>query len=228
MPIVRGKWGLSASALKYLACLLMLIDHMGLLLWPQCIVLRDIGRLSFPIFAFMLANGYRHTSNYWKYLLRLVLFAIGFQWFYALIVNPDTLNIFATLALGLLAIGAGDQLRQRLQGAAGEVACLLVGVLFCLIGCFLCVDYFWYGIALIYTAWLFFDKLSAMAIAWMLLTFAYAWPIDWHQGSQIFAILALIPIFLYNGQRGHSNRWFFYLFYCAHLLVLYLVQVWLF
>ena len=89
MKACQGKCGLSATALKYLACLFMLIDHIGLLLFPQIVVLRDIGRLAFPLFAFMLANGYRHTSNYWHYLLRLSLFAAGFQWFF-----PQLLKYF--------------------------------------------------------------------------------------------------------------------------------------
>ena len=222
-----GKVGLSANALKYLSCLFMLIDHIGLLFYPSSVVLRDIGRLAFPIFAFMLANGYRHTSNYWRYLLRLVLFAAGFQWFFARIVSPNYLNIFATLALGLIAIRIGDELCQRLEGVGGQAACLLVGVLFCLLGDWISVDYVWYGIALIYTAWLFFDKLPAMALAWLLLTLAYAWPIDLLRMSQIFALVSLLPISLYNGQPGRGNRWFFYIFYCAHLIILYLLKLWL-
>ena len=228
MKALGGKCGLSATALKYLACLFMLIDHIGLLLFPQIVVLRDIGRLSFPLFAFMLANGYRHTSNYWRYLLRLVVFAAGFQWFFALIVSPNYLNIFATMAVGLIAIRLGDEARKRLDGSYGQVACLASGVLFCVIGELIKVDYYWYGIALIYTAWLFFDKLPALAMVWFLVTLAFAWPINLLRMSQIFALLALVPISWYNGQRGRGNRWFFYIFYCAHLIILYLIKLWWF
>ncbi len=228
MWAVGGGRGLSAAALKYLACLSMLLDHIGLLLFPQSVLLRDLGRLAFPIFAFMLANGYLHTANYWRYLLRLVLFAAGFQWFFAWIVSPHYLNIFATLALSLIAIRCGDELRRRLPQAAGQAACLAVGALFCLIGELIQVDYYWYGVALSYTAWLFFDQPKLLALAWLLLTLAVSWPIDLTQMSQIFALAALLPLGLYNGERGRGGRWFFYIFYCAHLLVLYLLQLWLF
>ena len=68
---------------------------------------------------------------------------------------------------------------------------------------------------------------AAGALAWLLLTLAYAWPIDLLRMSQIFALVSLLPISLYNGQPGRGNRWFFYIFYCAHLIILYLLKLWL-
>ena len=113
MALIPPK-GLNASALKYLACLFMLIDHIGFFLFPQYLIFRCIGRLVFPIFAFMISNGFSHTSDTKKYFIRLALFAVGFQWFYSQMLQTNSLNIFATLALGLAAIWFADFLKKRI------------------------------------------------------------------------------------------------------------------
>lgn len=222
--------GLSAASLKYLACFFMLIDHIGFMLLPQYFFLRGIGRLAFPIFAFMIANGYRHTSNPAKYLLRLAVFAIGFQWFYAQIMHTNNLSIFATLALGLLAIWLADMARQRLSNKyLGFALALLIGAAFSFIGNWIGVDYSWYGVAMVFTAWLFYERFSILAVSWLALNIAYIWPLSFSSiHIQIYSMLALIPIFFYNDRPGKSNRWFFYIFYCAHLGILYLLQQFVF
>ena len=229
MPdLTRGK-GLNASGLKYLACLFMLIDHIGVLLLPQYIILRCIGRLAFPIFAFMIANGYVHTSNPKRYLLRLALFAGGVQWFYAQILSVQTINIFATLALGLAAIWLADVLQKRLANRIVSVCGgIVVAAFICVIGEVINVDYGWYGVALIYTAWLFFRHPAGMLLAWGAVNAAFVWIMGLGMILQSLSLLALIPISFYNGERGKSSRWFFYIFYPAHLIALYLIRIWLF
>ncbi|NLF79696.1 MAG: hypothetical protein GX572_00725 [Clostridia bacterium] len=226
----KRKFGLNASAIKYLACLFMLLDHIGMLLLPDCLALRGVGRLAFPLFAFMIANGYRHTSAPRRYLLRLILFAVGFQWLCSRIVAPGTLNIFATLALGLAAIWLADiLLRQISHPVWARLSALLTTALIALLAQLIHCDYGWYGIALIFSSWLFFNGHSRLSLAWLLLTAAYSWDLGWPFGGlQMMALLALPLIYIYNGARGNSPRWFFYVFYPAHLFLLYAIGLWLF
>ena len=67
---------INASVLKWIAVITMLIDHVGVVFFPEYSIIRWIGRISFPLFAFLICEGYRHTSNIWKYFLRLGIFAI--------------------------------------------------------------------------------------------------------------------------------------------------------
>src|SRR6056297_2543004 len=91
--------------LKLIAITTMLIDHIGAVLFPEIIVFRIIGRLAFPLFAFLLTEGYRHTSNLKSYLIRLGVFALISQYpFWEAFGYDAGLNIFFTLTLGLIAI----------------------------------------------------------------------------------------------------------------------------
>lgn len=222
--------GLNASAIKYLACLFMLLDHIGMMLLPECLALRGVGRLAFPLFAFMIANGYRHTADPRRYLLRLILFAVGFQWLYSRIVVPGTLNIFATLALGLAAVWLADILLHKISHPGwARLSALLTTALAALLAQLIHCDYGWYGVALIFASWLFFTSFSRLACAWLLLTAAYSWGLGWPFGGlQMLALLALPLVYGYNGERGNSPRWFFYIFYPAHLLLLHLIWLGLF
>ncbi|WP_291632823.1 TraX family protein [Clostridium sp.] len=118
---------MTTSMLKIIAILLMLIDHIGAALFPKVIVLRMIGRLSFPIFAYLIAIGYSKTNSFSKYLYRLMIFAVISQIPFSLAFSENIsirnfsdfiiffvgspyahLNIFFTLAIGLIAIHIWD------------------------------------------------------------------------------------------------------------------------
>ena len=93
--------------LKMLAVISMSIDHTGAVLMPDCIWLRIIGRLAFPIYCFLLVQGFRNTSNIKKYIGRLALFAVVSEIpfnlaFYGTIIAEEFRNVFFTLLLGLL------------------------------------------------------------------------------------------------------------------------------
>ena len=223
--MLQGGKGLSASALKYLACLFMLIDHIGYLLFPQAEILRIIGRPAFPIFAFMIANGYLHTKSPGRYLLRLAVFAAAFQWFYAYMMDDDRLSVLFTLATGLAAIWLADTLDKKIGGRALSYGCQLAIMAAAAVGAELAdMEYGWYGVALICTAWLFFDRVQLLAIVWALLTGVFVFAFDgWI--LQLFAVLTPALLCFYNGKPGSGGKWFFYIFYAAHIAVLYLINV---
>ena len=207
----------------------MLIDHIGFFLFPEQNIWRIIGRLAFPIFAYMIANGYQHTSDPKKYFLRLALFGIGFQWFFAKMVNPQLLNIFITLALGLAAIWLADTLQKKINNRyLGQILGLIIAASIAWLADWLNVDYNWYSVALIYTAWLFYQRLAFMSLSWVVINIGYAIANGGAGISiQIFSLLALIVIGFYNHRPGKSNRWFFYVFYPLHLGLLFLLAQWL-
>lgn len=222
---------MNSFQLKVLALITMAIDHTGAVLFPQTEILRIIGRISFPIFCFLIAQGYKHTSNVKKYLLRLLAFAFLSEIPFDLAFGHKFLefsdqNVFFTLFLGLLAIFMLDRFRSQpyigLPAAAG----------LCAVAEVLNTDYGWYGVALI-LAFYILDK--QRGLAWVLLgilTFVKcsvsAFLLGYGMGSfiQIFALLAIFPLSTYNGKKGeYSLKGLFYGFYPVHLLLLYFISV---
>ena len=209
--------GFTANQIKLLACAFMLVDHIGYLLLPQYLFLRIIGRLSFPLFAFMIANGYRHSANAKKYLLRLAIFALCYQPVFAYCIPGGHWNIFATLFFGLCAIVIWEETKKRRLlwlGALG-VGALSVGAYF------LPLDYGAYGVLLIFTAHLGFANHERLCWLWLAVNFLTLLPFMGISSLQVCAVFSLVFLFLYNGKRGKGNRWFFYLFYCLHIPALY-------
>lgn len=210
--------GINTFTLKWIAIIAMLVDHIGAMLFPEQQVLRIIGRLAFPIFAYTLTEGFIHTGDVKKYFLRLGVFALLSEVPYDLafgkgIVDWNMQNIFFTLFLGLLML----VLITRVTSIYMQVLIVIaMGILSELIH----VDYGTIGIL---TIWLFYylrDKKlpKYTAVSLLMLT---------TQGIQMFAILALIPIGLHNGKRGPKMKYVFYLFYPLHLLALYLIRLWM-
>ena len=120
--------GLDGGALKLLAAALMLIDHVGAILLPEMVILRCIGRLAFPIFAFFIAEGYAHTRSFGKYLLRMAIWAavseIPFNLEFGHFFVPGRQNVLLTFCLALLTLRGLDRLRRE-PGAAGYAGAAL-------------------------------------------------------------------------------------------------------
>lgn len=222
--------GLSGTALKLFACVTMLIDHIG----ASCIeagvgtaancpvsllkmdpILRLIGRLAFPIFCFLLVEGFLHTHDVKQYLRRLLLFGavseIPFDMaFFRMPFYGGHQNVYWTLALGVIAMAAMQRSqdaagRLTWQGGAAAVACALAAEL-------AATDYGAIGVALIAALYLTRKSRTQQSIL--------------GAGMMLFertAPLAFVLTWLYNGQRGRCPqwaKWAFYLFYPVHLMVL--------
>lgn len=211
---------LSQESLKLIACITMLIDHIGAIFVPTWPFFRIIGRISFPIFCFLLVEGFHHTKNARKYGLRLLLSAVISEVIFDLAFygQPtwDASSVMVTLFLGFCVL----QIIQSKQNIVIKVICAL---LFALAGGMLHSDYGVYGILLIFL----FDltrKLpnkKVIQLAVMILLF-------YHMGGiAIYAAFSIIPISLYSAQKKTYNKaiqWTFYLFYPVHLFVLYLIK----
>lgn len=234
--------GLTANSLRLIAIVLMLLDHMWATVVPGNLWMTCVGRLAFPIFAFQTAEGFFHTSNIKKYALRLLMFGLvseipfnllqGSSVFY-----PFHQNVMFTLLLGLLAVSGLEKARRERTAKAMALG-LLAALGCCLLGAVGFVDYGAMGVftvVLFYLlrgfrgAWL--GQLAAMILlnivlfkGQCLLLPLFGWVLEFP--VQGFAVLALIPIWLYNGKKGRSSKalqYGAYAFYPAHILILYLI-----
>ena len=211
---------LSGSALKIIAVLSMVADHCAYYLmdgntWAYE-VMRCFGRIAFPVFAFLVAEGFAHTRNRMRYFLSLLLFAaISEVPWYLLNGAYGTHNVMFTLALGVAALAVFERLQKH--GALAIAAILLVALSAEISG----LDYGWHGIVEILVFHLFRSKKYCQSTR--LLQLAFAFPFMSHYGI-IGALLACFIIFLYNGTRGiiHGKvaKYGFYAIYPVHLIII--------
>lgn len=224
------KWGFSGSTLKIIAIVTMLIDHIGASIletymefypeWRMCYyILRLIGRVAFPIFIFLLIEGFHYTSNRWKYAKNLLIFGflseIPFDLaFFGTVFYWGYQNVMFTLLLGFIAIWIDDKVKgENLWYIKSGLCFLICGV----IAKFGHTDYGFFGVLAIYTLYQVRKYKGAFNITGILL---FAW--------EITAPIAFLFTSLYNGKRGLSLKYFFYLFYPVHLLLLGLVRLYFF
>lgn len=210
----------SSSVLKMIAVVTMFIDHFGyaLVYWsdsriPYYQLCRDIGRIAFPIYCFLLVEGFFHTKSRLRYARNLLLFCILSEIPFNLFLGarlrlPGNQNVFFTLLLGLLAIWAMEELRKKhlLLMILPAAACMAAAYL-------LHTDYDFKGVLLIVIFYLLRDYPLPRFICGALCLY---W--EWK------AIFAWIPITMYNNERGWMKgpvlKYLFYVFYPAHLLLL--------
>ena len=216
----RPGFSLSGTALKRIACLSMLLDHIGASLLENglfrcsAIAPRLVGRLAFPIYCFLLVEGFLHTHDFKKYALRMLGFALisegPFDWAFFSGVYWGHQNVYFTLLLGLLAMKALDTSQTpegmpALKGILGAAACFLAAAL-------LHCDYDVLGLALILALYMTRKDKRAQCIAGAV--FSLFEPV---------APLAFGLVWFYSGERGGSSKleqWAFYWFYPAHIFVL--------
>lgn len=224
--------GLDGGALKGIAAALMLTDHVGAILLPEVPVLRCVGRLAFPIFAFFIAEGYAHTRDFGRYFRRLAILAvvseIPFNLENGAVFDPARQNVLFTFCLALLTL-RGLEALGRERGFGRWAGCGLVLAAGFAAGELLGTDYGGWGVVTV--ALLYLCRDGKYAKLWLLLAMAavnglgmgsLTMPVFGEEMPiQIFAVAALPVIWLYNGQAGPKGlRRAFYVFYPAHLLVL--------
>lgn len=222
-----SKGGLNGAALKWLAILTMTIDHIGVgllaSLAPNSIfgsptvylLTRLIGRLAFPIFVFLIIQGYQHTSNLRSYLTRLFLFALVSEVPFDLMVSNQVLdfnhqNIFFTLFIGVTGLAMLEYYEMKNRAILKFL--VMIGAL--LLAEILKTDYGLYGVLFIIGVGIFRDQKIWQTFFGVVMGFAQA----------LTASLAFLPIWFYNGERGRQNKWFFYIYYPAHLFIIFIIR----
>lgn len=256
------KRGMTGYALKWVAIISMLIDHIGYVLLSPVLVESGIysvsnlspayikglfeqgsigwvylayllmrtviGRVAFPIFCFLLTEGFLHTGNKKKYAGRLFLFCflseVPFDLvFFGQVWYPERQNVFITLLIGYLCIWWLDILEKKAYEKASDhqmaiPAVILVMAISALLACALAdglqSDYGYKGILAILALYI---CRRDRKVQLLMCGITFLW--------EPTALLALIPMGMYNGKKGKGFKYFFYLFYPLHLLALYAIKM---
>ena len=214
--------GFTGNQLKVIAMISMTLDHIGLLLLPRWTVLRILGRLAMPIYAYMIAEGCRHTRDRKTYFLRLAGLAALCQAVYFFAMGSVYMCILVTFSLSVALIGAVENFQKKRDRVSQVLAFVTLLAVF-----FLCValpellpgtdygiDYGIAGVLLPVLVYFGAEKTKYLTAGLILLGFGYG-------GIQWWALASVPLLGMYNGQRGERKlgKWF-YLYYPAHLVVL--------
>lgn len=223
--------GISSFSLKIAAIIGMTMNHAAYIFgdalpfWARCVLFAG-GGLTFPIMAFLLVEGYHHTSNITRYASRLGMFALVSQIPYGLFLAAN-LNVLFTLLIGLGVLWLDDHARNRAFFWSGLAAGAVLS---------LACDWGFLGIIMIYLFKNLRDERTAIVAPVGIAIFATGLPQlaelvaaaptgDW--SALPFALYPLIGCSLtipllssYNGERGRPMKWFFYAYYPAHIAVL--------
>lgn len=251
---------LNAAQLKWIAVVLMTLDHMGAFILEPLLksgylagtwrmldtLLRALGRPAFPIFCFLISEGFRHTHDRRAYCLRLGVFALIAEPFFDFGITGkwfdlEYQSVFITLLLGLLTLWCLERFRGRI---VVQLACVAV---FCVINQLLNADYGLLGIAMIAAigCWrdenpeLFFVRLLAVMLFGSLAKYCLMGYVNMGIAfldrfsvmldlalNQCIGVLAVPLFWRYNGKKGRAgNKYFFYIYYPAHIFLLGLVRV---
>ncbi|MBR2928506.1 MAG: conjugal transfer protein TraX [Oscillospiraceae bacterium] len=235
----------TSAMLHIMAMAFMLCDHLWGTIVPGNDWLTCIGRIAFPIFAFMLVEGYFHTKDLKKYVKRLLLFAIiselpfnlalGSRWIY-----PIHQNVLWSFLISIALIHWNE--RTKAKGVLWKqiAVCVASIVIACAAGLLTFVDFYHAGILTVLVFYFFrgnawWQRAAQLVFLWYINTevlggFGYELTLfgeSFFLHRQSFALLALIPIWLYRGRQGYKSKpfqYFCYAFYPAHLLILGLLK----
>ncbi len=233
----------TANGLKMLAMVTMFLDHLGKTLLRDQEWMTYIGRIAFPIFAFLVAEGYDHTKDFKVYMRRMIIYAliseIPYDLFFGAPINLGRQNVLFTFIIALFIIRTIDIAfqKKRWMGCFFGIAGTFAGYWLAFI---INSDYMGHGVLSVVCFWVF----GKLRFGWILQLISTVY-INWFMiagisftvmlGSyelwipvQAFAVLAMIPIMLYNGRLGRGGKKFqsfAYLFYPVHLALLGLLMI---
>lgn len=234
----------TGSALKYIAIITMLIDHIGAILVAPMVyqtdmtgvaltddiylfyqILRNIGRIAFPIFCFFLVEGFFYTRDVKKYAFRLFLFALISEipfdlGFHGSLFYPEGQNVYFTLLIGLGVMAGLKLINERITNQSQMIlARFAVAATGCVLAVVLETDYHMYGVISILVLYMY--RLEGNRLKQLLMgAITFLW--------EPWALLAFPLLYLYNGQRGKQPKYLFYAFYPVHILILYGISLMLY
>ena len=220
---------LNGNALKIIALVSMIIDHVGVMLFPYDLWLRCLGRISLPIFAYMVAEGCQYTRNMKKYFLRIFVLGVLCQAVYFVVYGTLYLSTLISFSLSIVAIALLNAIRKE-RDVKRLVLYGALAILFVLLMLFLlyppsfmerfelCLDYGIYPF-LIPVVLYFIPKKEWRILAMIPLLYLLSLNFEW---EQLLAFAALPILMLYNGKRGRVNlKYLFYVAYPLHLVLIF-------
>lgn len=209
----------NAYQLKMIALITMCIDHIARVIFPELYILKVIGRIAFVLYSFLLVEGFVHTKSTSKYLFRLILFALlseipydlafGNMWY-----DPFRQNIFFTLSAGLISLLIIDS-----NKVSSDHKVLLIASIVTAANLFH-FDYYYLGVLQVIFLYVFRNNNVKKFLTVGILNLFFMFKI----AIQSAAIMAFVPIYYYNGEKGRKTGLFYYAFYPVHLLVFWLIK----
>lgn len=241
----KRRFDISSAGLHIFAMLCMLLDHMWATVTPGNEWMTCVGRIAFPIFAFMIAEGCHYTHNMKKYMLRMLLFALVSEIPFDLMVSglkfyPYHQNVMWTFLEAMLCIYAVENVKKLNKPWLTMIVYTLVVIFGALIGFVTFVDYYGAGVLTVLVFYFFRERkplniIIQFALLWWLnveVVGGYYYDVEilghsFEIVQQGIALLAFIPILLYRGRQGlHTKgfQYFCYAFYPVHCLVLWIIM----
>lgn len=195
-------------------------------------LMRSIGRIAFPIFCFMIVEGYFHTRNVFKYGARLLIFAIISQIPFSLMLYGEPyikgghLNVYFTLFLGLAAVASLDYFynkfrNEEIPGISTLAPGIIIAISSVCVAELLKTDYSAMGVLFILMFYLFRGHPLLLLCGLSATIYTLSDPIEF------YGLIALIPIFLHNGKKGPGLKYFFYLYYPLHMLLFFVLKLYM-
>lgn len=221
---------LDGTALKLIAMVSMVFDHVGDLFFPGLLWPRAIGRLAMPIFSFCIAEGFAHTRDKKKYLLRMGVFALvselPFDLAFDGALGLGHQNIMLTFFLSILALLIFDRIRGERTPEAKRfpVGRTLLGLLavaaMAALALLLRADYTVFAVLGVFLFYVLRQRHPLLRCGVGVGFLALTRTVGYYSATG----LSLIPLVLYNGKKGRGLKWLFYAFYPGHLLLLWLLR----
>ncbi|WP_367275868.1 TraX family protein [Niallia sp. MER 6] len=204
--------------LKLIAIISMLIDHIGLIFFPESTFMRILGRIAFPIFAFHIAKGYVHTSSKMNYISRLLIFAAISQIPYMFLLKTYNLNILFTLTLSVILISCIQYKKWYWIILIGFIVIIPKYLQL------LSFEYTWYGLIMPVIFYLYADSKNKLVIYQSILTILFI-ILESEKIIQFFAIFGVLLCLYFptNKFKIYLNKFFFYWFYPVHLTILFII-----
>ena len=231
-------------SLHIMAMAFMLCDHLWGTIVPGNDWLTLIGRIAFPIFAFLIVEGYFHTKNLKKYVGRLLLFAVLSEIPFNLVMGSSVFYPFHQNVLWSFLISIGlIYLNEKAKGKLWRQILVGIGTILLgyIVGLLTMVDFYHAGILTVLVFYFFRGRKwwnylgQFLCLAYinieLLGGYTYEWKLFGNTvffPQQGFALLALIPIWLYHGKQGYHSKilqYSYYGFYPLHLLILGLIKI---
>lgn len=229
---------LSSNILKIVACISMLLDHIGFIFFPQYIIFRILGRLAFPIFAFMIAEGCYYTKNKLKRLLVMSSFALIMQIGLYMFTGMTDFNIFIHFSLSIIVIYFIDYIEEKIKNKQ-----LIFAIITTLATILLLAYLYWfsenynylysnYGIfaiimpVVLYVIKKYLPNINHIVCVPVICIFMYLMLLKIKFPYQLYGMMSCLFIILYNGKKGKLNlKYLFYIFYPLHFIILYGIQM---
>lgn len=222
---------LNSNILKIIALICMTLDHIGYILYPENMLLRIIGRIAFPIFAYLIAEGCKYTKNKALYVLRLFICGLISQFVIALFIRDHAYNIMLTFTLSVCIIFIIQEAIKRKSKFLWITTGIIISILFFLEMILPVIntsfeinfDYGFFGITIPVGVYLVKNKyLKLVMLAAGLIGVIFTCELV----VQPYCLLSLILLLFYNQKRGRMKlKYLFYVYYPLHLLILFLIRI---